>query len=533
MVSTDIAPPRASQFFAGLYWPLEDAEALSSTIQPVPDTVQLAADTLLSIMVTLCAADSGWPADQPQTADTLLPYVADEAEELLEALQQWATAPAQPSVVAPQTPQRLAELSAFLLWTIAASSLEAMKLLEGLPTEGTHQLHTAGVRLAPILKIQRDRTTDELDLAAQSPLSVDQALDLDTPLPLPELASPSLTVGQWQDRIWQQAIALAPALAQWCQGLPVQLLLPGSEWAEAKLFLDLRIVAVPARVLARPHRSEVAAPKPLVETLFDDPVGTPEVRVWPAAAAGAIAPLKNATLVPYHPQEDDAQTCDITFTDIIPLQTAGFVAAIAQLQHQTKHPTTQPTNPLSPLTLVQQAHRVISPTAVHEPAAFGTPALALVPQTMATLCEQVKWLWIQASQDFTPLMEGLSARRLRSGQAWTTGRVAIAGHLSLRSEANSPIVWDVTTGEWPLPELPLDGRDILHLKTATALPQELWPAAELTTHITTQVRQRSPLLACLLDGQSVTLSSPQDALFPEAEPAHRQLCFQILLHWLP
>ncbi|MGD1940597.1 MAG: hypothetical protein ACFB0G_04745 [Leptolyngbyaceae cyanobacterium] len=528
MVSTHIAPPRTSQFFAGLYWPLENAEALSSTIQPVPDTVQLAADTLLSLMVTLCAADSGWPADQPQTAGTLLPYVADEAEELLEALQQWATAPAPPKVSMPQKPQHLSELSAFLLWAIAASGPEAMKLLEGMPTDGGNQLETTGVRLAPILKIQRDRAIDELDLAAQTPISADQTLDPDAPLPLPELASLALTIGQWQDRIWQAAIALVPALAQWRIGLPVQLLLPGSEWAEAKLSLDLQVVAVPARALARPHRPEVTAPKPLVETLFDDPVGRPEVRVWPAAAA-AIAPLKNAALVPYPPQEDDAQACDITFTNITPLQTAVFVAAIAQLSCQAGHPTTQ----LSALELVEQAHGVISPAAVTDLAACETPGLALVPQTMTTLCEQVKWLWIQASQDFTPLMEGLKARRLRSGQAWTTGRVAIAGHLSLRSETDSPIVLDVTTGEWPLPELPLEARDILHLKTATALPHELWLAADLTTHITTQVRQRSPLLACLLDGQSMTLSSPQDALFPEAEPAQRQLCFQILLHWLP
>ena len=527
MVSTDIALPRASQFFEGLYWPLADAEALSSTIQPVPDTVQLAADTLLSLMVTLCAADSGWPADQPQTADTLLPYIADEAEELLEALHQWAPAAVQPSIATPQTPQRLAELSALLLWTIAASSPEAMKLLEGVPTDGGQRWETAGVRLAPILKIQRDHASDALDLAAQTLVAVDQALDIDALLPLPELASPALTVGQWQDRIWQQAIALVPALVQWRRGLPVQLLLPGSEWGEAKLFLALQIVAVPPRALPTPHRSAVSAPLPLVETLFD-PVGTPEMRVWPATEA-AIAPLKPAALVPDHSLEDDAQACDIAFTDITPLQTATFVTTIAQRSHQIGPSPA----PLSTLELVRQAHRVISPTAVTDPIAAGTTALALMPQTMATLCEQVKWLWIQASQDFTPLMEGLSARRLRSGQAWTTGRVAIAGHLSLRSETNSPIVLDVTTGEWPLPELPLEARDILQLKTATTLPQELWLAAELTTHITTWVRQRSPLLACLLDGQSITLSSPQDALFPEAEPAPRQLCFQILLHWLP
>ncbi|MEM6424857.1 MAG: hypothetical protein AAF728_06835 [Cyanobacteria bacterium P01_D01_bin.128] len=528
MVSTDIAPPRASQFFEGLYWPLADAEALSSTIQPVPDTVQLAADTLLSLMVTLCAADSGWPADQPQTADTLLPYVADEAEELLEALQQWAPASAQPLIALPQTPQRLAELSAFLLWTIAASSPEAMKLLEGVPTDGGQRWETAGVRLVPILKIQRDHASDELDLAAQTLVAADQALDTDALLPLPELASPALPVGQWQDRIWQQAITLVPALAQWRSGLPVQLLLPGSEWGEAKLFLALQIVAVPPRALPTPHRPAVSTPPPLVETLFD-PVGTPEMRVWPATEA-AIAPLKPAALVPDHSLEEDAQACDITFTDITPLQTAIFVATISRGSHRVGQASAQ----LSALDLVRQVHRVISPTAVTDLTAGGTPTLALlVPQTMATLCEQVKWLWIQASQDFTPLMEGLSARRLRSGQAWTTGRVAIAGHLSLRSAADSPIVLDVTTGEWPLPELPLEAHDILHLKTATALPQELWLAADLTTHITTWVRQRSPLLACLLDGQSITLSSPQDALFPEAESAPRQLCFQILLHWLP
>ncbi|MGD1940084.1 MAG: hypothetical protein ACFB0G_02115 [Leptolyngbyaceae cyanobacterium] len=528
MVSTDIAPPRASQFFEGLYWPLADAEALSSTIQPVPDTVQLAADTLRSLMVTLCAADSGWPADQPQTADTLLPYVADEVEELLEALHQWAPAAVQPPIATPQTPQRLAELSAFLLWTIAASSPEAMKLLEGMPTDGGQRWETAGVRLAPILKIQRDHASDELDLAAQTPVAADQALAPDALLPLSELASPALTVGQWQDRIWQQAIALVPALAQWRSGLPVQLLLPGSAWGEAKLFLALQMVAVPPRALPTPHRSAVSAPPPLVETLFD-PVGMPEMRVWPATEA-AIAPLKPAALMPNHSLEEDAQACDITFTDITPLQTAIFVAAISRGSHQVGQASAQ----LSALDLVRQVHRVISPTAVTDLTAGGAPPLALlVPHTMAPLCEQVKWLWIQASQDFTPLMEGLSARRLRSGQAWTTGRVAIAGHLSLRSAAASPIVLDVTTGEWPLPELPLEAHDILHLKTATALPQELWLAAELTTHITTWVRQRSPLLACFLDGQAITLSSPQDALFPEAEPAPRQLCFQILLHWLP
>lgn len=516
---TDFAALTAHQFFQGLCWPQAD---LPSAIAPAPPPVPAKVNALCHVLEALSATDSGWPANKPQTADNLLPYVIDEVEELLEVLQATAIAAASAdeaaTVAAPTpAPQLLATLSTEWVWAIAASQLTAMTLLEGVAASSRDQPAAYGVRLMPILTIQTEKADYTLDLAAQSLSPPAPEFAPNDPIQLlDETAGAIASATVWKRQIQADSTALVPSLQTWYAGTTVDLCLPSAAWFTAQVQLDLRLVPLTVQVSSASAASRVA--------FNPETAGLPTARVWQAesapAAACNVVPSPVAAMPDAAPWTLDAELSFVQPEALIEARHA--TQCLASQQQVMTHWHTAAATPLSLLETVIAARSSAEPDLT-----WGA-----APLPLAALCNQVKWLWIRAHQGQVALMSGLEARRLRSGQAWQSGLVTTYGHLVFLSDQQPLAALDVATATWTPPDPQLLATDWLQLTAPPGSLPSLGMVAQFTQTVNQMVRSRSPLLAALMAGQPITLWSPQDDLFPERTPPDLQLQFQIGLTFL-
>lgn len=480
----------------------------------------------MQITRELCAPDSGWPDDLPQTPENLLPYVADEVDELAETLHQASlgTKLDRSDVRAdlghnhlPST-QLISDLTTDWLWAIAASTPVAMKLLEGVATQIPGHPYADGIRLVPILIVHTQGDRYCLDLATQScnvpqrPLTDDVLVHLAI---LPQGSAMSLA--NWDTLIWTQAIAVAPELAQWREGQAVELQLPGVERAAAKLSLELWFEPLTTGQSSSQPEIEVVSTVGVLEKN-----AIPSARVWQAAPSSPTP----KTISSAHPStplpRPGSLESDITFKEPSRLETAYAKAAEIALGHRLRMQFGQAApHRAAPLAIIKGIYPLLG-TSSELPPALGT-----LPQTLSEVCTQVEWLWIKASRDLMGLISGLAGRRLRSGHDWERGEIATVGQLVFSQRGAPTGVLEVTTGEWISPAAAQNEADALHLLDTAGLPQAVWSVAALTHYVNTTVKGRSPVLASLMQGHPITLSSPQDVLFSDAPAGDFWLSFHI------
>ncbi|MEM9120782.1 MAG: hypothetical protein AAGD09_23295 [Cyanobacteria bacterium P01_F01_bin.56] len=518
----------SQQVFQGLCWPQDRLTGATAPVMP-SNEVQLKTTALLQVLHTLSAADSGWPADKPQTSTTLLPYVADEVEELLEVLQSSAIAASsagsdQPlaNVTREPSPRRLADLSADWLWAIAASSPLAMQLLEGVAASIQDWPKVHGIRLIPTLEMQTPDATYILDLTTQGWGSRTPAFASEALLQLLDLpTAPSLTVATLQTQILHHSSVLLPALSAWFAGLPVHLCLPSTPWTLAQARLILQLAPLTIQV-AEPASSMVE-----VALSSSEVNGLPTARVWQAESPpSAVVDTLTATLE--RPSQTPPWTLesDIHFLNIEALTPAMRTLHQQVLSRQVAAYGQSPTA-MSPLVLLETVLSDL-PAADMVGLTVGATSLSLLE-----LCHQVKWLWIQASPEYMQLISGQPVQRLRSGYPWQSGTLFVQGRLVLSADDYPVATLDVAAAEWLIPDPNLDPADRLQLTVAAEPGIAVWGVDQLTQTIHQTVTARSPLLASLTAPQPIKLWSPQDDLFPERTLPELYLHWQLGLTFFP
>lgn len=517
------------QIFQGLCCP-QDSSA--GPIVPVNAPAQVLAKTaaLQQVLHNLSAADSGWPADQPQTSETLLPYVADEVEELLEALQtapiasSSATEPDRADAHHARSPRLLSELSADWLWAIAASSPLAMQLLEGVAASIYGAPRVYGVRLVPTLEIQLSDETYVLDLTTQSGGSLVPAFaPADSIQLLDWLTAPLVTAAALQTQICRGSSALVPALRPWFEGHVVDLCLPGRIWTTAQARLVPQLV---------PLTTQVAAPaSTALETTVsstDNSSGLPTAHIWPAnQPQTTVVDTQTAILDSPRPPALWALESELSFLKAEAL-TPGLQTLHQQSLSRRVAAYGRSLTKITPSDLLEGFLNAASPVPDGLDLTFGQSPLSLLE-----LCHQVKWLWIQASQAYMPLMSGVPVRQLRPGQRWQSGTLVSQGQLCLLSDEHAIAALDVATTEWTTPKPSLDATDFLQVSLATDPQVSIWRVDQLTQQISQMVAARSPLLAHLERPQPVKLWSPQAELFPETTIPNLYLGWQLVLTFFP
>lgn len=242
---------------------LRDEPALQETLGgwvATPEVVQ-AMEQLMRWVGAVRSPDGGWPSDRPATPENLTPYVLDEAYDVLLALERSLSSqvqrPFQPLHALQDLLERrllVGDAIPHLLWAIARSSPQTMKLLAGVPAETFQpgQTWSNGVlRLLVILELRTPNLHWVMDLATLEP-------------PPPDL--PTSTLVRWSDQSihWiegflqelqtqvQQTTPLLKPLLQ--TPTAVEVLVPSQPWQTGFLQLHLQLAFSPS-TLALPFVS--------------------------------------------------------------------------------------------------------------------------------------------------------------------------------------------------------------------------------------------------------------------------------------
>jgi NTP pyrophosphatase (non-canonical NTP hydrolase) len=467
-------------------------------------TVQQAWAQLVGVMRTLCLPGGGWPAERPQTPENLLPYVGEEAEELLAALGQSPAmtefrSQSPPSASAPDRLQSIQDLLPWILWGVASSRDAAMGWLEGRPahitgTEGNGPgQRISGLRLVPCL---RWHSTDGgqawvLDVVTQSLGSARSPLANATTVSfLPGLSTvssggqlpdtpPSLTsVGDLIDQLWGAIARHHPPLAHLRQGWTVDLLLPGHDWLAGQLSLALVWVEVPlaatggASLSVTPPESSPAALKPGEATV----TAPPSLHSGLQWASPQLADLwLNQAIAQQMPRPWPIDSPRPDSGDALP--------ALISITHQ-RAISAPPDLPI--------AHT-----------STGTEG------QLAALWPWLRWWVLQTDPVVMALMAGVTCDCLSPEDDWQSGSLGL--HLQLRLQGDVEVwVLNLLTGAWETQDSPAPSG----LDSAVTLPIPLLDLPALTCLSAVQSRLHAhlqslcPVMAALMAGTAAHIIHP-------------------------
>ncbi len=495
------APPTIHQIFQSLV-----RSPLGSTPPPfqgVHPTVQQTTATLYALLESLSAPDSGWPETVPKTPETLLPYVMDEAGDLAEALQTTAL----PPKAERDQPRLFSDWNAHLLWAIAASSADALQLLEGIPAAIAVDPTLDGVRLVPALTLQWSDQVFQLDLVAQAELAVESLLAAESSVERLD-RNTILTLSAWRDQLWRSLLTFLPEMAQWQQGVPLEILIPEQDWGSATGQLALHFVGIAAPTLQPILEDGEAFQAKTEPSLLE--LGMPSPRVWVAQPALGITWVEDgATLQGLDrrsPPWGDRTIAGVSLEtelewDSTDFRTAIAASHLASLGNRLHRQWQASDAPLALETLVAEVFAALSMT---DPPPSPESAWRRSPLALGDFCTELQWLWVRLSPDLMPFLAGIPTYRLRPRQSWEVGTLTATGQVWLTLADAEPQGIDITTHQ-PISTPSLHVDDLLHLQNSPFLPKPLWQTAELEQFLTNQLEPRSPLLPWLLQGVPIRL----------------------------
>lgn len=508
-------PPTPEAFLGGIYRRCPGAVGRAQGAVP-PPSIQQAWAQLVGILRTLCRPDGDWPDGVPQTPDHLLPYVGEEAEELLDALRPGLpprdpdpSTPPLSSTLAPGVmprdsactvshhPSPCRDLLPWVLWAIAASDYDAMGWLEGRPAQMTLGDAIAapvpqGVRLVPVLRWQGASPSTPAPLALDV---VSQTGWESQPLPGEMLVTfaprgavgaiavlpPAVTIEALNHRLWRAIARHQPDLAALHQGWPVDLLLPNQAWRTGSLTLDLAWVAVSPWELQldlggeQAPAPEASPPEGPPAPGLDAHLTWPEPTFWQTWLNHSLAHgvgLPEAVVSPNSP-DPDPQRCLAALVEVT------YAAAIA----------VPPDLPIQP-----QGEGVVG--------------------TLSTLWPWLRWWVLRANPAVMALMAGLPCRCLCPGQPWQSGILTLQLALRLHSDAGD---WSLNllTGEGSTTAMPSDApSDAMSsdwVVTGLAVSLDLPDTTTVTSiehQLHTQLQASCPVLAAWLGGTQVQVQPP-------------------------
>ncbi|MBW4519255.1 MAG: hypothetical protein KME16_06080 [Scytolyngbya sp. HA4215-MV1] len=228
--------------------------------QPTPAAVPWQAveamQQLVELVTRLRSPAGGCPPELEPTPISLSPYVREEIEEVLVALQGFSTsAPAHALLNTPYLP--VEDLIPQLLWHVARSSYAVMQLIEGVPAQikpAGQDWQTGMVRLVALLEAEVAESQWSFDLVTRRPLLDPLApttllqfdwqttagiLDATTLQAETEhvLVETDETVEQHLEHLQQIICTIASGIQPLTEGLKVDLLEPGKGWQSGLLRL--------------------------------------------------------------------------------------------------------------------------------------------------------------------------------------------------------------------------------------------------------------------------------------------------------
>ncbi|MBD1874190.1 hypothetical protein H6F75_11895 [Nodosilinea sp. FACHB-131] len=438
----------------------------------------------------------GWPADLPQTPDNLAPYLSEETGELLDLLTASTASVPPVSTLIP-----VPHLVPHLLWMLASSGYEVMRLIEGVQArifspqaQGAIRI----VRLVPVLTLTLENTGYALDLVTQTdPVpALYLAEDIEIQLLENDLDGQPLPCGDLLTQVAKQVGYTQPGLgALLVDGCEVDALRPFQPWQNGVLHLRLHLAEMEALVPSQPYSSHSEA---MPDALYLPPGGKQSAGT---TVSGFTLDDFASTLVD-GPDDATAGVLGdwLTFTDERWIQT--FLSAYAEqivaqhLPQMLPSPEGDREELCSHVTyaatdLVQGASGLFKHTFVHEPV------------LVADLWPRLRWHLAQSSERVMQLMGGVSAQVLPPGLSWQQGSLYLRPLMQLTTHNRSWIV-DLGRGRL-LPTAP----QALPAEAAVDVADAPWgpplTVVDLTALVDRDLSAHTPAIAALRQGTPIHL----------------------------
>ncbi|MBW4690717.1 MAG: hypothetical protein KME27_03015 [Lyngbya sp. HA4199-MV5] len=501
--------------------------ASEQPIAPPTSSVLLAAmQRLVTIINTVQASplvvSKGSPSETPKL-ETLLPYVSEEAYDVLDALRSdlaVATssqsplgsdrAPLSLSSSASHSLITIESLIPSLLWQIARSAYSAMHLIEGirakcwLPDQGWV---SGMLRLVVMLEVEAPTIRWCFDLAtgypAESLLEATAIVQSDeSALPIRHTAvdasddSPSQVKHQLQT-ILRHLQARVPGLSTFLQGVPIELLQPGADWQGGNLRLHLGFSFSPQ---ADGDEAIPRQPELIEAELMEETLAQTNALQRATATKPTIASLV-ATHVPVvQPVGRSLRpTTLVRLTDTEALERYTQQTAQQQLEQALSQLCSQQIieeEEESQLTLIVQA--AIAHCA-HQPSASGLERLHPM-LLMDELVPKLLWSITSSTYDMMQLVGGIPAHVLQPRAHWQQGTLRLLAALHLKA-ADVDYQLDLSTGRSIEADVPLDLGTIV--QTNTTIGSQPTSIATIINQVEQQLHEMMLAYRLLKNGAAI------------------------------
>lgn len=404
-----------------------------------------AVQELVQIVAHLRSPNGAWPSNIPQTPENLIPYVSEEVYSVLEAYKQQLS---HPEIISPTLTDSTLYIPAFilvkdlipkLLWSLAQSSYELMRLLTGIPAEillPGQDWTTGKLRLVANLVFQTNSNILAIDLATNTILidflSRDAYLQSNNcylcqhPVQAQSLLNQIKT--QIQDKIQNDGILM--------QSNPTQILEPTKPWQPSKINLNFELEFIPE--LKTPQISILETPLEsyhLEEDLFSNASDIQNVEY------SVLASVSTPSLLETQIRLTDPKIIQ-PYTQT---QIQQYWWRWLKQQAYQKPPTTDsenslvsPTEPLfnsDSLTensllidFIQIADELVD--VIYNPTSISSLAKLQPELSLVELSLRLLWQIISSSYTLMQLISGIKAKLLQPGCQWETGTLRLLAVLN-------------------------------------------------------------------------------------------------------
>ncbi|HIK17084.1 MAG TPA: hypothetical protein IGS53_17600 [Leptolyngbyaceae cyanobacterium M33_DOE_097] len=441
---------------------------------------------LVGMVQRLRSPGGGWQSEATPTPENLVPYVSEEAYDLLDTLQAEKAAQLQPEAAITQEQHTfvfLETLTSQLLWAIARSSYPTMQLLEGIPAtcsvEGD-EWQEGMLRLVLVLEAQVIDPAWVLDLATLQPPPTLLPLSAHIKCAEPPLVDSSLdkpeSVGDCVDQIQRRAQALTPALTPFFERSSADWLAPGKDWQAGELQLRLGLEFVP---LLEPPASGLASLS--LTSLPATPAALPEEPPKLLTAIAETMRLADPRLLAWYNQ-------------------LALQQPFEQLLKQPRPCESDRLLPLAVAAAYDAADRI-----------YGEAPLRLCfvqAESVGELLPRLLWTLTGSNHDIMALVGGITAQVMPAPQPWQSGVLRLAPLVELRTETGN-FSLDLATRQ--APSALVGTLRPWAIAQSAELPAniQLSDVATLLVALRQQVCLGAPELAYLFDGVSVEYQNSQ------------------------
>ncbi len=398
---------------------------------------------------------SDYHSDLAWTIDHLLPYVSEEADDVLDALQEtgeWGNVEALGELERIRKTEliSISNLVPRLLWSVMRSSYPVMRLLEGLEVQ--HYQTDRGwkrgmLRLVSLLDLQLPELSCCFDLATSQPLEnllePNSLLQTEEPiLPLPRsplafvvgMAShQTISAGEQLQALRLQVQGADPVLEKLLEGVSVECLHPGQGWQmgqlQLKLGFEFAAQTSPAIALS------VEAPTDLVEAeLIEDT----KLTVPPLGNVKEVNPITHVAVIELPRQS--LGTAQVRLKQTIDWATQFQIHSYHWLE------TTARLHQISPLRDrdLYQIVKIACGTADALQQSFRASTLPM--RLMDDLLPKLLWQISRSSYEVMQLVGGLAVQVLQPDREWQQGILRLLPNLHIKT-AIADYQLDLITGQ--------------------------------------------------------------------------------------